>query len=96
MGCEEFEWDDTKNRENQIKHGVSFEEAVRAFFDPNRVIMEDTKHSAFEARFYCMGLLERGVLAVRFSYRFNTIRILGAGYWRRGRRYYEEKNKIHR
>lgn len=30
----EFEWDETKARENIEKHGVAFEEAVEAFFDP--------------------------------------------------------------
>ena len=30
----EFEWDDDKARSNVIKHGVTFEEAAEAFFDP--------------------------------------------------------------
>lgn len=29
----EFEWDETKNRINQIKHGVSFEEAKTVFYE---------------------------------------------------------------
>ncbi len=33
-----------------------------------------------------------GILTVRFTYRGETIRILGAGYWRKGKRIYEEKN----
>ena len=28
-----FEWDERKNRANQKKHGVSFEEAQSVFFD---------------------------------------------------------------
>ena len=30
----EFEWDEDKARSNIDKHGVTFEEAVEAFFDP--------------------------------------------------------------
>jgi len=30
----EFEWDEDKARRNVEKHGVTFEEAVEAFFDP--------------------------------------------------------------
>src|SRR5437870_4285130 len=30
----EFEWDEEKARSNVDKHGVTFEEAVEAFFDP--------------------------------------------------------------
>jgi hypothetical protein len=96
MGCEGFEWDEAKNLENQTKHGVSFEEAVRAFGDPKRLIMRDRLHSLCEERFYCMGLVEGRILTVRITYRKKATRILGAGYWRRGRKHYEEKNKIHR
>ena len=37
-----------------------------------------------------------GVMTVRFTYRENVIRILGAGYWRRGKAIYERENKIHK
>lgn len=30
----EFEWDENKARMNRMKHGVTFEEAAEAFFDP--------------------------------------------------------------
>ena len=33
-----------------------------------------------------------GILTVRFTYRGETIRIIGAGYWRKGKKIYEEKN----
>lgn len=76
-----FEWDEGKNRENQNKHGVSFETAQHAFSDAKRVIAEDLEHSHKEKRFYCFGRLEDGILTVRFTYRENRIRIFGAGYW---------------
>jgi hypothetical protein len=36
-----------------------------------------------------------GIMTVRFTYRGNVIRIYGAGYWRKGRKIYEEQNKIY-
>jgi uncharacterized protein len=90
-----FEWDEEKDRENQAKHHVSFAAAQRAFLDPHRVIAEDIAHSSEENRFYCIGRVENGVLTVRFTYRGNVIRIYGAAHWRKGRRIYEEHNKVH-
>ena len=91
-----FEWDEEKDKENQNKHNVSFSEAQLAFLDPDRVIAEDIKHSLDENRFYCIGRVGEGIMTVRFTYRSHVIRIYGAGYWRNGRRLYEEQNKIHR
>jgi uncharacterized DUF497 family protein len=90
-----FEWDSRKDEENQLKHGVSFWEAQSAFFDPMRVIAEDTSHSSHEKRYYCFGFVRGGVMTVRFTYRRDVIRIIGAGYWRKGKSIYARKNKIH-
>jgi uncharacterized DUF497 family protein len=90
-----FEWDDDKDKENQAKHKVSFALAQHAFLDPKRVIAEDTSHSTEEERFYCIGKVDDGIVTVRFTHRGDDIRIFGAGYWRKGRKVYEEKNKVH-
>jgi uncharacterized DUF497 family protein len=95
MGCEGFEWDKDKNRENPLKHGVSFELAQYVFDDPKRIIIGDRSHGGSELRFYCIGLVGAGILTVRFTLRDGMIRIFGAGLWRKGRRIYEEKNSIH-
>ena len=96
MAKAEFEWDETKNLDNQKRHHVAFEEAQYAFLDRNRVIAQDLKHSQEEPRFYCFGLDrdQEGVLTFRFTFRENRIRIFGAGYWRKGRRIYEEANSV--
>ena len=91
-----FEWDEKKNRENIVKHGVPFEVAQYAFADPNRVIAEDLDHGNQEKRYYCFGRVGDGVITVRFTYRGKVIRLIGAGYWRKGRKIYEEENKIQR
>ena len=89
-----FEWDEEKNAQNLQKHGVNFETAQYAFIDKRRVIAKDVEHSKGEKRFYCLGKVKGGVLTVRFTYRSNRIRIIGAGYWKKGKNIYEKQNKI--
>ena len=88
----DFEWDKNKDKENQNKHGVSFALAQLAFLDKHRIILEDLFHSESEKRFYCLGKLAENILTVRFTYRNNKIRIIGAGYWRKGKKIYEKEN----
>ena len=95
MATAKFDWDPKKDENNQKKHGISFAEAQVAFADALRVIAEDLSHSSTEKRHYGFGRVGEGVMTVRFTYRANVIRILGAGYWRKGKRIYERKNQIH-
>ncbi len=92
MALTKFEWDEKKNKENQNKHGVSFEIAQYAFADAKRIIAEDLSHSDKEKRYYCFGKVNDGIITVRFTFRKNIIRIYGAGYWRKGKKIYEDKN----
>lgn len=88
-----FEWDESKNQTNQSKHRLSFEEAQYAFFDKNRIIRKDIKHSSnTEERFFCFGRTKKGIVTARFTIRKNKIRIFGAGLWREGRGIYEQSN----
>ncbi|HWS03273.1 MAG TPA: BrnT family toxin [Gammaproteobacteria bacterium] len=90
-----FDWDPSKDLLNQLKHRVSFYEAQFAFADPRRVIAEDLSHSSTEERrHYCFGRTDQGILTVRFTWRDGIVRIIGAGYWRRGKRIYEQQNQI--
>jgi len=91
-----FEWDKKKDILNREKHGVSFREAQFAFKDSKRIIAQDKKHSNEEKRYYCFGKVNDEILTVRFTYRSNRIRIIGAGYWRKGKKIYESENKIHK
>ena len=89
-----FEWDEAKNELNQQKHGVSFEEAKLAFLDINVVIAVDESHSKYEARYHCDGIVNGGVMTIRFTYRDDKIRIFGASYWRKVVKIYEKRNNI--
>ena len=90
-----FDWDQRKDADNQVKHGVPFVLAQYAFADPRRVIAEDAEHSTKEQRYFCFGRVGEGILTVRFTYRLGVIRIFGAGYWRKGKAIYERENQIH-
>ena len=87
-----FEWDPLKDLANQEKHGIAFDYAQEAFLDPDRVIISDLSHSYSEERFFCMGRVSGRVVTVRFTWREDVIRIIGAGIWRKGRRIYEKAN----
>lgn len=96
MAKTRFDWDPGKDAENQRKHGVAFSLAQFAFADSQRVIAKDVSHSRTEERFYCFGEVDGGILTVRFTYRASVIRIIGAGYWRKGKAIYERENQVHR
>lgn len=92
-----FEWDAEKAHENVKKHDLDFYTAALAFLDPHRVIAIDEKHSSKEVRLFCIGRIGSQIATVRFTKRGNRIRIYGAGFWRSGRKLYEQekKNKRH-
>ncbi len=86
-----FNWDVGKEAQNIKKHGVDFETTARVFQDPGRKLIVDEKHSQAEERHFCLGKVAGRVVTVRFTYRNGLIRIIGAGSWREGRRYYYEQ-----
>jgi uncharacterized protein len=76
-----FEWDDTKNKTNLTKHGVTFEEAQTVFFDESAIQFDDPDHSIDEERFLLLGFSQKfEVLVVCHCYRSDEsmIRIISA------------------
>jgi uncharacterized DUF497 family protein len=76
-----FSWDDRKNKANQKKHGVPFEEAQTVFFDENAIEFFDPDHSEEEDRYLMLGFSYRlRVLVVSHSLRKTgqEIRIISA------------------
>ena len=50
-----FEYDPEKNKQNIEKHGISFENAARVFFDYDRIEFYDEAHSEDEDRYNTIG-----------------------------------------
>jgi uncharacterized DUF497 family protein len=50
-----FEWNLAKDRQNIIKHGVTFEEASTVFHDTLSITISDPVHSEDEERFVLLG-----------------------------------------
>lgn len=73
-------WDEEKNRSNQKKHGVSFEEAETVFYDDDSVLFDDPDHSVGEERFLIIGVTDTEKLCiVSHCYRDeDVIRIISA------------------
>lgn len=76
-----FEWDENKNKINQKKHKISFEEAKTVFYDPEALVIDDPEHSQEEERFIILGLSSKtNLLVVCHCYRESEtkIRIISA------------------
>lgn len=73
-----FEWDSQKAIANIRKHGVSFEQACEAFFDPFLVRLEDEVIDD-ELREQILGMsASRKILFVVDVLRFENIRVISA------------------
>jgi uncharacterized DUF497 family protein len=74
-----FEWDEQKADANIDKHGVGFQEAITAFFDPFSQTIHDPDHSVSEDRFILLGRTSRGRLVVAIHVeRGDNIRMISA------------------
>ena len=81
MSSIKFEWDEKKNRTNQKKHGISFEEAETIFADDRALLIHDPDHSEDEDGFILLGLsIKFRMLVVCHCYRSSDeiIRIISA------------------
>lgn len=90
-----FSWDDEKHRQNQFKHGISFEEAESVWFDPLAVEYFDHLHSIGEDRMIRIGnSFKNRILLVAFKEEseHETIRLISARKATSAeRRFYEER-----
>ena len=76
-----FEWAENKNAINIRKHGVSFNEAVSAFYDDYAVLFDDPDRSADEERFLLIGFSNSSKLIIVshcYKEREDVIRIISA------------------
>lgn len=76
----QFEWDDSKNRKNIEKHGISFHTAILVFQDDDRIEAFDEKHSTDEDRYITIGEINGSFIVVTVVYteRSEALRIISA------------------
>ncbi len=74
----QFEWDDGKAASNLGKHGVDFEDALRVFLDPRRLVAEDERSDYGERRFRVLGVVGGRVLFVVCTWRGGVCRLISA------------------
>ncbi len=80
MNSIQFEWDENKNIINQLKHGISFEDAKSVFYDDYGILIADTEHSFDEERFLLLGIdkVSKLLVVCHCIRENNTIRIISA------------------
>ena len=72
-----YEWDPNKNRLNQAKHGIRFEDAYTVLEDPRSFTIYDDRDD--EDRQITIGMDDTGrILVVVYTYRGENIRIISA------------------
>ncbi len=73
-----FEWDEAKSETCFQERGFDFAYAARAFFDPNRFVRADTRHSYGEERYQLVGRIEQRLFVVVYTPRQDALRIISA------------------
>ena len=58
-----FEWDEEKAKENERKHGISFERAIEVFDDPLQISKRNRIENG-EQRFQIIGRIEANILII--------------------------------
>jgi uncharacterized DUF497 family protein len=71
-----FEWDARKNAANRRKHGIDFRDAARIFDGP--VVEARDEREDREVRMIAFGALGHRVIAVVYTWRGGTCRIISA------------------
>jgi len=72
-----FEWDKSKDKENQSRHGIPFADTFGVFEDPNAVTLEDFRSG--EQRYVTIGMDAFGrILVMVYTWRGDSIRIISA------------------
>ncbi len=75
-----FEWDENKNKSNQEKHGIDFNDASDVFKDKNRKTSPDLRKDYGEDRWITIGKLIDTIIVVVYTIRAATYRIISARY----------------
>lgn len=73
-----FEWDEAKSDACWNDRGFDFAYAANAFFDPERQVSQDTRHSYGENRYQLTGMIEGRLFVVVYTPRAQSYRIISA------------------
>ena len=63
LGEMKFEYDEDKNQVNIKKHGISFRNAAKVFFDYDRIELFDEENSIDEDRYDTIGDISLGLVS---------------------------------
>jgi uncharacterized DUF497 family protein len=74
----QFAWDVAKAASNLRKHGIDFEDALRIFLDPRRLIAEDQRCHCGEPRLPVLGAVDGRVPFVVCTWRSGVCRLISA------------------
>ena len=78
IGEMEFEWDDAKSDHCFAHRGFDFAYAIRAFFDPDRIVRRDRRWDYGEDRYRLLGTIEGRVFILIYTLRGSAIRVISA------------------
>ncbi len=73
----DFEQDENKNKSNQEKHGIDFNDAKEVFKDKGRINLEDNRKDYSEKRWITIGKMFKPIIVVVYTIREAT-RIISA------------------
>ncbi len=74
----EFEWDEEKNKSNQAKHNISFEDVKGVFDDEDRIQYIGSKRRYGERRWKTVGSIFDVIITVIYTVRNTVFRIISA------------------
>lgn len=69
-----FEFDPLKSEANKIKHGIDFEESIKLWNDPNRIVIE--ARIVDEKRFMMIAELNGTIWSTIYTLRLDSKRII--------------------
>lgn len=77
--CEGFQWDSGNSNKSLIKHSVTNPECEEVFFNQPIIVVDDTKHSKEEKRWFLLGRTDQDrFLFIVFTIRQELIRVISA------------------
>ena len=89
-----FQWNEAKNRENILKHGIDVED-VKEVFDQPVLVKRDNREDYGEVRWLGIGMMRFRIIVIIYTERnVDTVRIISARKaTKREVKYYEKSIK---